>query len=288
MWPHELSNGKWLLYPSALHFQGHPETHCNHHAALNPLRLPQSSPSEGQPQAAGLTPRRKGRSHPEEEGHVMTKGSLGRSTPAVAASERRKSLKLDCLLGSAHCALFQCPLHSFSGSAVLKIKGHLWNSTFLEEFPSVSALELLVRANITVRSHIKHLVLRDAVAQVPVMIYPEVGLTDQYGVAWWWILLAVLAGILVLAVLVCLLWKCGFFKRSERRPQYETEYYRAHKHAQPSECGFFRRAQYKEKVPQYHAVKIPRQERPQFQQSQQKSEILHKKEWATHWSDGTS
>lgn len=34
------------------------------------------------------------RSYPEEEGQVMTKGSVGRTTPAVAASERRKSLKL--------------------------------------------------------------------------------------------------------------------------------------------------------------------------------------------------
>ncbi|CAB1353245.1 unnamed protein product, partial [Coregonus sp. 'balchen'] len=274
MWPHELSNGKWLLYPTALHFQGHPETHCTPHTSLNPRKFSHSSPSEDQPKA---TAKRKGRSHPEEEGHVMNKGSLGRTTPAVAASERRKSLKLDCVLGSARCVLFQCPLHSFSGSAVLKIQGRLWNSTFLEEFPSVSALELLVRANITVKSSIKHLVLRDSAAQVPVMIYPEIGLTAQYWIPWWWILIAILAGIL-----------CGFFKRTERRPQYETEYYRAHMHAQPSECGFFRRVQYEDKVPQYHAVKIPRQDRPQFHQSQQKAGILQKKEWATHWSDGTS
>ncbi|XP_045078744.1 integrin alpha-7-like isoform X3 [Coregonus clupeaformis] len=232
MWPHELSNGKWLLYPTALHFQGHPETHCTPHTSLNPRKFSHSSPSEDQPKA---TAKRKGRSHPEEEGHVMNKGSLGRTTPAVAASERRKSLKLDCVLGSARCVLFQCPLHSFSGSAVLKIQGRLWNSTFLEEFPSVSALELLVRANITVKSSIKHLVLRDSAAQVPVMIYPEIGLTAQYWIPWWWILTAILAGILVLALLVCILWKCGFFKRTERRPQYETEYYRAHMHAQPSE-----------------------------------------------------
>uniref|UniRef100_A0A8C8HS73 Integrin alpha-2 domain-containing protein n=1 Tax=Oncorhynchus tshawytscha TaxID=74940 RepID=A0A8C8HS73_ONCTS len=238
MWPHELSNGKWLLYPTALHFHGHPETPCTPHTSLNPRK-------------------RKGRSNPEEEGHVMTKGSLGRTTPAVAASERRKSLKLDCLLGSARCVLFQCPLHSFSDSAVLKIQGRLWNSTFLEEFPSVSALELLVRANITVKSSIKHLVLRDAAAQIPVMIYPEVGLTAQYWIPWWWILIAILAGILVLSLLVCILWK----------------------------CGFFRRVQYEDKVPQYHAVKIPRQDRPQFQQ---KAGILQKKEWATHWSDGSS
>uniref|UniRef100_A0A673Z4M3 Integrin subunit alpha 7 n=1 Tax=Salmo trutta TaxID=8032 RepID=A0A673Z4M3_SALTR len=218
MWPHELSNGKWLLYPTAFHFQGHPETHCRPHTSLNPRKFSHSSPSEDQPQAT------------------------------------------DCLLGSARCILFQCPLHSFSGSAVLNIQGRLWNSTFLEEFPSVSALELLVRANITVKSSIKHLVLRDAAAQIPVMIYPEVGLTAQYWIPWWWILIAILVGILVLSLMVCILWK----------------------------CGFFRRVQYEDKVPQYHAVKIPHQDLPQFHESQQKAEILQKKEWATHWSDGTS
>lgn len=52
------------------------------------------------------------------------------------------------------------------------------------------------------------------------------------------------------------------------------------------QCGFFQRAHYKDKLPQYHAVKIPRGDRPQFQT--EKSGKIHKKEWATHWSDGTS
>uniref|UniRef100_A0A672IBF0 Integrin alpha-2 domain-containing protein n=1 Tax=Salarias fasciatus TaxID=181472 RepID=A0A672IBF0_SALFA len=229
MWPYELSNEKWLLYPSNLTFDGHPDTPCSSMTAVNPLKLQSSSPAEPvQP------------------------------VSRVVASERRKSLKLDCLLGSARCVLFQCPLHSFTGQAVLKIQAWLWNSSFIEEFSTVSALELLVRANITVKSSIKHLILRDAAAQIPVMIYPEPGLTDQYWIPWWIILIAILAGILLLTLLVCILWK----------------------------CGFFRRAHYKDKLPQYHAVKIPREDRPQFQTK--KSGGVHKKEWATHWSDGTS
>ncbi|XP_063329451.1 integrin alpha-7 isoform X1 [Pelmatolapia mariae] len=255
MWPYELANEKWLLYPASLTFQGHPETQCAPTSALNPLKLQGSSPAE--PGSHGQVGRKR-RSHPEEEGQIMTKGSVGQTTPAVAASDRRKSLKLDCLLGSARCVLFQCPLHSFSGQAVLKIHARLWNSSFIEDFPAVSALELLVRANITVKSSIKHLVLKDAAALVSVMIYPEHGVTDQYWIPWWIILIAILAGVLLLALLVLMLWK----------------------------CGFFRRAHYKDKLPQYHAVKIPREDRPQFQT--EKSGGVQKKEWATHWSDGTS
>uniref|UniRef100_A0A8D3BWM1 Integrin alpha-7 n=1 Tax=Scophthalmus maximus TaxID=52904 RepID=A0A8D3BWM1_SCOMX len=226
MWPYELANEKWLLYPASLKFQGHPDTHCAPTTALNPLKLQTSSPAEP----------------PQSLDHSV--------------SREGKKNHVDCLLGSARCVLFQCPLHSFSGQAVLRIHARLWNSSFIEEFPAVSALELLVRANITVKSSIKHLVLRDAA--VPVMIYPEPGLADQYRIPWWIILIAILAGILLLTLLVCLLWK----------------------------CGFFRRAHHQDKVPQYHAVKIPREDRPQFQT--EKSGVVHKKEWATHWSDGTS
>lgn len=229
MFPHEMPNGKWLLYPSSLKFEGN---QCTPSSAINPRKIPATPNAQPENHKAGRTRR----SHPEDGGEVMTKGSVGRTTPAVAASERRKSLKLDCLLDSARCVLFQCPLHSFSGQAVLKIQARLWDASFVEDFPSVSALEVMVRANITVKSSIKHLVLRDAAAQVPVMIYPEPGLSDQYWIPWWIILIAVLAGILLLTLLVCVLWKCGFFKRSEPRAQYETEYYRAHLGVQPSEA----------------------------------------------------
>uniref|UniRef100_A0A8C7W2V0 Integrin subunit alpha 7 n=1 Tax=Oncorhynchus mykiss TaxID=8022 RepID=A0A8C7W2V0_ONCMY len=158
MWPHELSNGKWLLYPTALHFHGHPETPCTPHTSLNPRKFSHSSPSDDQPQAAGLK---------------------------------------DCLLGSARCVLFQCPLHSFSDSAVLKIQGRLWNSTFLEVKHHITYhIMLLCGYNKDYFSH-------DA-------IHPTqhvVGLTAQYWVPWWWILIAILAGILVLSLLVCILWK---------------------------------------------------------------------------------
>lgn len=178
------------------------------------------------------------RSHPEDVGHVTTKGSEGRTTPAVAASDRRKSLKLvrgsdrkrrgKCICLVAHWSLSPPglsprvgPLHPVSVSSPQLLgtgcpedpcqaveqqlhRGRKHVSVFLselerssvsdnqtsaseqtvnrsfrrlatvsasffrvcQEFPAVSALELLVRANITVKSTIKHLVLKDAAAQV--------------------------------------------------------------------------------------------------------------------------
>uniref|UniRef100_A0A669F3F7 Integrin subunit alpha 7 n=1 Tax=Oreochromis niloticus TaxID=8128 RepID=A0A669F3F7_ORENI len=216
MWPYELANEKWLLYPASLTFQGHPETQCTPTSALNPLKLQGSSPAE--------------RTRSREPGKRPERGSLI----------------------SSRCVLFQCPLHSFSGQAVLKIHARLWNSSFIEVILHQHLSAYYSQAQLQSNCH------SCCSEQRVMMIYPEHGVTDQYWIPWWIILIAILAGVLLLALLVLMLWK----------------------------CGFFRRAHYKDKLPQYHAVKIPREDRPQFQT--EKSGGVQKKEWATHWSDGTS
>ncbi|XP_017305588.1 integrin alpha-7 isoform X2 [Ictalurus punctatus] len=264
MWPHQLANEKWLLYPTGLH-SAHPHTHCTHHPALNTLGL-RHPPHTHHTHTQQLQVRRT-RSYPEDEEQAPMKNNINDNTPAVAANERRKSLKLDCVLGSARCVVFQCALQNFSGSAKFTIKARLWNSTFIEEFSAVSVLEVLVRANVSVKSSIKHLVLRDAAAQVSVMVYPELSVLDQSWVPWWIILIAILAGVIVLAVIICILWKFGFFRRSP----------------------------YKDSVPQYHAVRIRHQERshlhpdlqPEKPLKPEKAPTSHFKQWRTQWSDST-
>ncbi|NXD73643.1 ITA7 protein, partial [Eolophus roseicapillus] len=157
------------------------------------------------------------------------------------------------------CRPFRCPLPSFERAAVLSARGRLWNSTFLEvgamargwgqgwgqrwgrcsppapqEFLAVTSVELIVRASVSVTSSIKNLVLRDASVQIPISIYLDPGAVVAGGVPWWVILLAVLAGVLLLALLVAGLWKVGFFRRARAVP--------------PA-------------LPQHHAVKIPREQR---------------------------
>lgn len=111
----------------------------------------------------------------------------------------------DCAQGTARCMAFRCPLHSFERAAVLTARGRLWNSTFLEvrggwdprdgdrdgtpgvgtgtgplgrgggsarpvpppqEYLTVTSVELIVRASVSVTSSIKNLVLKDASTQV--------------------------------------------------------------------------------------------------------------------------
>lgn len=63
---------------------------------------------------------------------------------------------------------------------------------------------------------------------------PENVVAQYGGAPWWIILVAVLAGILILALLVFLLWKCGFFKRATK-DQYDAAYHKAEIHVQPSD-----------------------------------------------------
>ncbi|KAM4701627.1 integrin alpha-7 isoform 2-T2 [Discoglossus pictus] len=241
MWPHELMNGKWLLYPMKI-YQGEQQKNsslvCHPIDAINPLKL-------------DLVDRK----HAVQHYHAPSTASRWPLTyPAV-----KKDIVLDCARGTARCVVFKCPLHSFDEQVELNVHGRLWNSTFLEEYPSVSSLEVIIRANITVKSSIKNLVLRDATTQLTLKLYSDFGVAVLGGVPWWIILIAVLAGILLLALLVLILWKCGFFKRK----RYQDE-----------------------KLPQHHAVKIPREERPIAKE--EKTGTIKKKDWVTNWSEDGS
>ncbi|XP_041440306.1 integrin alpha-7 isoform X1 [Xenopus laevis] len=221
MWPHEMMNGKWLLYPMAIQLkekeQSNRSMDCTPIKAINPLKLNTVA-------GAADTMQRD-----------QTPNSASRWS--LTYPEKKKDVILDCSRGTARCVVFQCPLYSFDQQVVLKVHGRLWNSSLLEEYPSVSSLEVVVRANITVKSSIKNLVLRDATTQINVMLYSDYGVAALGGIPWWIILIAVLAGILLLALLVFILWKCGFFKRSNAQAKYTTNYYQAQLGVQPSEAG---------------------------------------------------
>ncbi|XP_069346377.1 integrin alpha-7 isoform X6 [Eulemur rufifrons] len=243
MWPHEIANGKWLLYPMRVELEGGQGAGQKGLCSPRPNILHLDVDSRDR--------RRRELEQPEQqESREQQEPSM--SWWPVSSAEKRKNITLDCARGTANCVVFSCPLYSFDRVAVLHVWGRLWNSTFLEEYSAVKSLEVIVRANITVKSSIKNLLLRDASTVIPVMVYLDPMAVVAEGVPWWVILLAVLAGLLVLALLVLLLWKMGFFKR----------------------------AKYPEAtVPQYHAVKIPREDRQQFKE--EKTGTILRNNWGS-------
>ncbi|XP_045685555.1 integrin alpha-7 isoform X2 [Phyllostomus hastatus] len=225
MWPHEIANGKWLLYPMRVELEGGQGPGQKGLCSPRPNILHLDVDSRD---------RRRRELEQQEQQEPPEQREPSTSWWPVSSAEKKKNITLDCDRGTANCVLFSCPLYSFDRAAVLHVWGRLWNSTFLEEYSAVKSLEVIVRANITVKSSIKNLLLRDASTVIPVMVYLDPVAVVAEGVPWWVILLAVLAGLLVLALLVLLMWKCGFFRRSSQNSSFPTNYHRAHLAVQPS------------------------------------------------------
>ncbi|XP_068827233.1 integrin alpha-7 isoform X8 [Capricornis sumatraensis] len=248
MWPHEIANGKWLLYPMRVELEGGQGSGQRGLCSPRPNILQLDVDSRD---------RRRRELEPPELPEPREQPEPSTSWWPVSSAEKRKNITLDCARGTANCVVFSCPLYSFDRAAVLHVWGRLWNSTFLEEYSAVKSLEVIVRANITVKSSIKNLLLRDASTVIPVMVYLDPAAVAAEGVPWWVILLAVLAGLLVLALLVLLMWKMGFFKRA-RYPEAT--------------------------IPQYHAVKIPREDRQQFKE--EKTGTILRNNWGSPRREG--
>ncbi|XP_029461656.1 integrin alpha-6 isoform X2 [Rhinatrema bivittatum] len=212
-WPKEISNGKWLLYLMKIDSKGLDKVACQPSIELNRLQLRESHHS------------RKKREVGEK------KSNDGQSFSFF--TEKRKYLTIECD-GYAKCVTIRCPLQGLDSNAVLVARSRLWNSTFLEEYSKLNYLDILVKATINVDSDAKNIKVPNAGTQVRVTVFPEKTVALHTGVPWWIILVAVLAGILMLALLVFLLWKCGFFKRS-KKDQYDATYHKAEIHAQPSD-----------------------------------------------------
>lgn len=172
-------------------------------------------------------------------------------------SDKSKAKVLSCEK-ELRCVVFRCPLKGFDGTTV-ELRSRLWNSTFIEDYASFSTLLLAVKASIVLHTQAENIILRTPDTTVTVSVSPDSEVAQYGGVPWWIIVVAVLAGILILALLVFLLWKCGFFQRSKQE----------------------------DSVPRYHAVRI-RKEAPKCKDGKVKLEPSEKKQWMTTWIDNES
>ncbi|XP_033921012.1 integrin alpha-6 isoform X2 [Melopsittacus undulatus] len=234
-WPKEISNGKWLLYLMKIDSKGLEKVSCQPESEINSLRVVESHNS-----------RRK-----REVAEKQTTDSK-----TLSLFSERKYKTLDCNV-NARCVDIKCPLKGLDSKASIVLRSRLWNSTFLEEYSKMNYLDILVRASISVPAAAKNVKLTNEVAQVRVTVFPAKPVALYTGVPWWIIAVAIFAGILMLALLVFLLWKCGFFQRSR----------------------------YEDSVPRYHAVRIRKEER---HIKDGKYKELETKQWFTKWNENES
>ncbi|RVE59433.1 hypothetical protein OJAV_G00188480 [Oryzias javanicus] len=260
-WPLEVANGKWLLYLTKIVVRGESETECDAGGHVNVLNLTLSQSGSKRTKRQADDADEKFQSVTSEPQAVITQ-----FTP------RKESYVLDCAEGTAKCVTFSCPLLNMSKSAEIYVRSRLWNSTMLEDYSN--ALDVIVKGQATLKliTKIPTIKMEKQLRLFRVEIEPEQGVETPYELPLWIIISAVVAGVLLLAIIIAILWKCGFFNRASKR---------AIAHAW---LGFFKRALYYRIMPKHRAVKIRRAERYRLNLGFRPEEP-QKKYWITNWTE---
>ncbi|XP_057708221.1 integrin alpha-6 isoform X3 [Corythoichthys intestinalis] len=209
-WPKSNNNGKWLLYLVKMNAKEGPrDVICTPESEINPLK------------------------HIQESSTLRTKREIAQKKTRGKASVLSNKNKILACGKDLQCVLLKCPLHGLDGTTV-ELRARLWNATFLEDYASLSFLDIIVKASLVLHTRATNMILRTPDTEVTLTVFPESAVAQHGGVPWWIIMVAVLAGIFILALLVCLLWKCGFFKRASKE-QCDAAYHKAEIHVQPSD-----------------------------------------------------
>ncbi|CAB1315481.1 unnamed protein product [Coregonus sp. 'balchen'] len=180
------AQGHDLLYPLEVITQG--PLYCNSNHTLNALKLKLQPPTTEQP-----------------------------PSPLTASPEhhiQRREVYRDPLAeqGNLSCSTAECwRLHCHVGllergsSVILTVRSRIWPETFIERAYKQYVLECSVQYRVEKMPY-----------AIPPKLKPMMWIKpdSQYTVPLWIIILAILAGLLLLALLIYVLYKLGFFKRS--------------------------------------------------------------------------
>ncbi|XP_029444681.1 integrin alpha-8 [Rhinatrema bivittatum] len=202
-WPFS-SRDEFLLY--IFHIQTTGPLQCQTSTAINPLQIKSTALQDTTEPSAFL--------HNSTIPHAVNRRDVKMAEP-----QRHNSAKiLNCT--NIKCLNISCSVGHLEGGhrAVLKVRSRLWAQTFLQRKNQHYTLTS------TVSFEVKKLPYKLQPAKLPkantvvrtsvIWATPNV----SFAIPLWVIILAILLGLLVLAILTLAMWKCGFFDRA-RPPQ---------------------------------------------------------------------
>ncbi|XP_056153212.1 integrin alpha-3b [Lampris incognitus] len=226
-WPFEVVNGKWLLYLTEVAFSGTSETNCDPPGdVVNPLNL----------KLLENRSRRPKRQIAAEDGVDVNQPQLIEPQAAITLlTPRKETYLLDCSERTARCVTFTCPLVNMTNTAKIIIRSRVWNSTMLEDYSNALRVKVKGQGTLKLITDKPTIKMASETIEFTVDIDPVLGEEMPYQIPLWIIILAAVAGILLLGVISLILWKCGFFRRASRREMYEAKAQKAEMKIQPSE-----------------------------------------------------
>uniref|UniRef100_A0A9J7Z925 Integrin subunit alpha 8 n=1 Tax=Cyprinus carpio carpio TaxID=630221 RepID=A0A9J7Z925_CYPCA len=185
-----------LLYALQIITDG--PVHCSVNGSLNPLKLEISTLQDT----------------PELLGFLRNSSGPARHRRSVSTAQSYNSKILNC--SNINCLMVECVVDRLDRgqSAVIKFRSRLWAHTFLQRRNDHYTL------NSTVSFQVMSMPYRIKADSLPhqsksigtfvVWAIPDV----SFAIPLWVIILAILLGLLVLAMLSLAMWKCGFFDRA--------------------------------------------------------------------------
>uniref|UniRef100_UPI003AAD9A8C integrin alpha-3b n=1 Tax=Centroberyx gerrardi TaxID=166262 RepID=UPI003AAD9A8C len=226
-WPFEVANGKWLLYLTEIVFKGTAETHCVPPGDIvNLLNLTLSESRGKRPKRQVMVDDVDDASQPQI---IEPQAAITLLTP------RKETHLLECSKRTARCVTFTCPLLNMTNSAKIIVRSRVWNSTMLEDYANALRVKVRGQATLKLITDKPTIKMDSETREFTVDIDPVLGEEAPYEVPLWIIIVAAVAGILLLGVISLILWKCGFFRRASRREMYEAKAQKAEMKIQPSE-----------------------------------------------------
>ncbi|XP_053658887.1 integrin alpha-PS1 [Anopheles marshallii] len=232
-WPLQVANnkpqGKWLLYLDALPMlemsgvMGEGGSPCevlpktepdgavvpgNAVSLVNPLGLPdRSSPTARTSKRANYT--------------QMSRAPRMRRDRAMVLRPQTSdgAVQMDCASQTAKCVRIVCKIHDLGpkAHALVTITARLWNATLVGDYARVDMVRIGSSARFTVDGldELMDQSLHPTSLTVRTEAFPEMGPPIvAMNVPWWIILLAAIAGVLVLIAVTYILYRCGFFRRN--------------------------------------------------------------------------